>query len=386
MKRINNFLDRYFPPHQPIPAGIYQRRSSANAQIPYRLHLRIEPSGEGVLILNAKTVLHLNKTAAEYAYHLVKKTPKKDAVSSVANRYDVSIEKAGQDYSDFIGRLNTLVKTTDLDPVTYLDFDRIAPYSKKLFAPYRLDCALTYRVSPTSSQKSAPQERVRRELSTDEWKTILQKAWQAGIPHLIFTGGEPTQREDLPEIIAEAERLGQVCGLLSDGLKLLDKEYRTTLLKSGLDHIMLLLDSESIKSWHVLEKIMAEDIFVTVHLTIDEKNINKVETTFDKLAKIGVKSLSLTVANKKLLPKIKMLQDKAANLQLSLVWDIPVPYSDFHPVALEMQEKNDNLVDGAGKAWLYLEPDGDVLPEQGINKVMGNLLSDEWQSIWKKFR
>lgn len=386
MQRYNNILNRFFPPHQPIPAGIYQCHSSANAPTPYRLHLRIEPSGAGVLILNAKTVLHLNKTAAEYAYHLVKNTPKKEAISSIATRYNVSQAKVEQDYLDFIGRLNTLVKAIDLDPVTYLDFDRISPYSKKLLAPYRLDCALTYRVSSGSTQNVAPLERVQRELTTKEWKTILQKAWQAGIPHVIFTGGEPTQREDLPEIIAEAERLGQVSGLLTDGLKLLDNKYRTSLLKGGLDHIMLLLDSENNKSWQALEKTMAEDIFVTVHLTINKTNVIKIENTFDKLAKMGVKSLSLTVADKKLSTEMKSLRDKAANLQLSLVWDIPVPYSDFHPIALEMQEKNNNLIDGAGKAWLYVEPDGDVLPEQGINKVMGNLLTDEWQAIWKKFK
>ena len=39
---------------------------------------------------------------------------------------------------------------------------------------------------------------------------------------------------------------------------------------------------------------------------------------------------------------------------------------------------------GAGTAWLYVEPDGDVLPAQGVNKVLGNLLTDPWEKIWKK--
>jgi len=384
MKIFDEFFKRNFSPHRPLPAGIYHSHSSAHAKVPYRLHLRIEPSGEGVLILNAKTVLHLNRTATEYAYHLIKKTSEKEAIGSITERYNVSMEQVGQDYHEFIGRLNSLVKTIDLDPVTYLDFERVTPYSKKLFAPYRLDCALTYRVF-SESLKTAPLERVQRELTTNEWKIILQKAWQAGIPHVIFTGGEPTQREDLPEIITEAEKLGQVSGLLSDGIKLIEKNYRTTLLQTGLDHMMLLLDDKDEQSWRALEKIMAEDIFITVHLTINEKNLNTIEPVIDRLAKMGLKSLSLTIANKKLLPTLKRLQDKAALLQLSLVWDIPVPYSNFHPIALEMQEMNDKLIDGAGKAWLYVEPDGDVLPEQGINKVMGNLLTDEWESIWNKF-
>jgi MoaA/NifB/PqqE/SkfB family radical SAM enzyme len=40
------------------------------------------------------------------------------------------------------------------------------------------------------------------------------------------------------------------------------------------------------------------------------------------------------------------------------------------------------MTQGAGRAWLYVEPDGDVLPAQGINKILGNLVSDSWEKIW----
>jgi len=36
-----------------------------------------------------------------------------------------------------------------------------------------------------------------------------------------------------------------------------------------------------------------------------------------------------------------------------------------------------------GKTWLYVEPDGDVLPSQGIPFVLGNLITQEWEEIWK---
>ena len=32
---------------------------------------------------------------------------------------------------------------------------------------------------------------------------------------------------------------------------------------------------------------------------------------------------------------------------------------------------------------LYVEPDGDVLPAQGYNVVLGNLLRDSWETIWE---
>jgi MoaA/NifB/PqqE/SkfB family radical SAM enzyme len=67
---------------------------------------------------------------------------------------------------------------------------------------------------------------------------------------------------------------------------------------------------------------------------------------------------------------------------IKLVWDLPVPYSTSHPLALELAESQE-YISGAGKAWLYIEPDGDVLPDQDGTRKLGNFLSDSWESIWK---
>ena len=65
---------------------------------------------------------------------------------------------------------------------------------------------------------------------------------------------------------------------------------------------------------------------------------------------------------------------------LTIKFDLPVPYSAYNPVALETQE--DEVPEGAGKAWMYVEPDGDVLPAQGMaDKILGNLLKDDWKEI-----
>ena len=80
----------------------------------------------------------------------------------------------------------------------------------------------------------------------------------------------------------------------------------------------------------------------------------------------------------------KKASAQAAALGMRQVWDLPVPYSNCHPVAFELAEGGQKVPEGAGKAWLYVEPDGDVLPAQGVNKVLGNLLSDPWRKIWKR--
>ncbi len=379
MKFINRLADR-FSKIQPLPAGTHHLQAVQD-EMPYRLHLRLRQDGSGLLIVNASTVLHLNPTAAEYAYHFIKGSIPGEAAKQIAARYRIHQNTALQDYNDFVDRIQTLISTPDLDPVSFLDFERVAPHSADLSAPLRLDCALTYRLPTDSKAEYAPTKRVDRELTTDEWRAILDKAWQAGIPHVVFTGGEATLREDLADLIAHAEKNGQVCGLLTDGLKLADKKYLDLLLQSGLDHILFLLQPNHQESWSTLKNLMAEDIFVTVHLTLNEKNIKEVEKTLEHLAELDVQSLSLTISDASLEEKYEHLRDKAATLGLTLKSDLPVPYSADNPVTLETQ--TDEVPEGAGKAWLYVEPDGDILPAQGMaDQVLGNILKDSWEKIY----
>lgn len=374
------FLNNLFSKVTPLPAGTYHLQTTLDEK-PCRLHLRLHGDGTGILIVNASTVLQLNPSAAEYAFHFVKGVSPEDAAKQISTRYRVGREVALQDYRDFVDRLETLIITPDLDPVSFLDFELAAPYSATLTAPLRLDCALTYRLPALTDVEYAPVKRAARELTTDEWKTILNQAWEFGIPQITFTGGEATLRDDLPYLIAEAEKNGQVCGLLTDGLRLADKQYLSLLLQTGLDHILFLLQPQNSESWQALETVLSEDIFVTVHITLTPEHANTTEKTLERLAVMGVKSLSLTISENSLQDVFASLRDKAAELGLTLRFDLPVPYSSYNSVAFETQE--DDLPNAAGKAWLYVEPDGDVLPAQGMaDKVLGNLLTDSWSKIY----
>lgn len=379
MNIFNRLADR-FSKVQPLPTGTHHLQATQNER-PYRVHLRLQEDGSGILVLNASTILQLNPTAAEYAYHFIKGTEPNEAAKQIAARYRISKGMALEDFNDFLDRIQTLISTEDLDPVSFLDFELVQPHSADLNAPLRLDCALTYRLPEKTQAEYAPTKRVDRELTTIEWKAILDIAWRAGIPHITFTGGEATLRDDLPDLIAYAEQNGQVCGLLTDGLKLADKKYFELLLQTGLDHILFMLQPDNKRSWEALEIIMPQDIFVTVHLTLNKDNINKAEKTLERLAELEVQSLSLTLADRSLREAYDTLRDRAAELGLTIKFDLPVPYSAYNPVALETQE--DEIPEGAGKAWLYVEPDGDVLPTQGLaDKILGNLLRNEWNTIF----
>ncbi len=374
-----NFIKRLFTPVEPLPEGVHHRQDLADGK-PYRLHLRLARDGSGVLVVNASTVLHLNPTAAEYALHFIRGTEPGEAAAEVSRRYRVAQAQALVDYREFSDRILALISTPDLDPVSFLDFDRASPHSVELDAPLRLDCALTYELPEGAKGGYSPVKRVDRELTTSEWMEVLDKAWAAGIPHITLTGGEPTLRADLPDLIAHCEANGQVCGLLTDGLLLADKAYLDVLLQTGLDHVMLVLQPENPRSWQAVETLLPADLFLTVHLTVTAANVKNAAGYIRRLQELGVGNLSLSTAAAGLGAELQELHDLAAALNLTLRWDLPVPYSEANPVTLETKE--DRVPPGAGRAWLYVEPDGDVLPAQGqAGTVLGNFLRDPWEKI-----
>ena len=86
--------------HQPLPAETHTFQSAPD-EPPYRLHLRLLKDGSGLLVVNAATVLHLNATAAEFAFHMIKGTPAEETAVHVAKRYRISKAEAQKDYADF---------------------------------------------------------------------------------------------------------------------------------------------------------------------------------------------------------------------------------------------------------------------------------------------
>ena len=382
MTSIHEAIRQLFSPPQALRMGIYHFQSPPDDPRNYRLHLRIEADGSGLLIVNASTILHLNQTAAEYAFHFIQQTPKEEIGRQISKRYNVKLAKAIEDFDDFASRIESLINTPDLDPEIFLGFDQTKVNHQNLSAPLRLDCAVTYSLRPNCDPSFAPINRVKQELSTMEWITILEKAWQAGIPHVIFTGGEPTLRSDLADLIQKSESLGQVTGLLTDGLSFLDRDFTDKILKTGLDHIMFLLQPDKDDSWFALKQLVEQDIFVAVHLTIMAINTDEILHALIRLSEMGLKSVSLSASDRSLELPLQSLRSKAAEMNLSIVSDLPVPYSALNPVALELEQSNPSA--GNTHSWLYIEPDGDVLDSQGQTVVRGNLSRDDLDKVWRR--
>jgi hypothetical protein len=126
MNIIDELKEIFFPNPRLIPSGVHHFQSPPTQETPYRLHLRIEKDGQSLLIVNASTVLHLNQTATEYAYHLMKNTPEEETATRISRRYRVGRSQALGDFQDFKARIDTLISTqTSIQPHFWISSERI---------------------------------------------------------------------------------------------------------------------------------------------------------------------------------------------------------------------------------------------------------------------
>jgi pyrroloquinoline quinone biosynthesis protein E len=99
---------------------------------------------------------------------------------------------------------------------------------------------LTHRCPLQCPYCSNPLELVRRsgELETGEWREVFRQAAALGALQVHLSGGEPTARADLAEIIAGARDAGLYTNLITAGV-LLTRGSLASYLAAGLDHVQL---------------------------------------------------------------------------------------------------------------------------------------------------
>ena len=386
-------------------SGVYHYRRE-NPEEKSRIHLRLDPDGHGTLIINANRILHLNPTAALMAYFILEETPERERVRRIRQKYHVGAAQVRADLEMLRGQLDELVRPDGACPIHDLGLETVMPFSTRPTAPYRLDLALTYRCNNDCSHCYNVEGRNLKELSTADWKHILDKAWDLGIPHIIFTGGEPTLREDLPELVAHAEKNGQITGLNTNARRLSDPQYVDRLVAAGLDHVQITVEShdsdvhdrmvrtkgafpQTVKG---LKNALASPLYVMTNTTMLRTNIHTIPATLDFLAEIGVPTVGLNalihsgrgasvgtgLAESELRALLEVARQKTETYGQRLIWYTPTQYCGFDPVALDLGVKGCT----AALYNMCVEPDANVLPCQSYYQPLGNLLNDEWDLIW----
>src|SRR6201982_1239984 len=81
-------------------------------------------------------------------------------------------------------------------------------------------------------------DRAGAELSTEEWKKVLSELAEIGVLQIHFSGGEPTARKDLVELVRHASDVGLYSNLITSAV-LLSKERLAALAEAGLSHVQI---------------------------------------------------------------------------------------------------------------------------------------------------
>jgi len=133
------------------------------------------------------------------------------------------------------------------------------------------------------------------ELSTDQGRQLIDDLAGFGVPVLLFSGGEPLVRKDLPDLAAYAVERGMRAVISTNGT-LITREKARTLKEIGLSYVGISLDGmEEIndrfrgvtgafnKAMEGIENCQAAGIKVGLRFTINKFNVDEIPKVFDLL-------------------------------------------------------------------------------------------------------
>ncbi len=247
------------------------------------------------------------------------------------------------------------------------------------------------------------------ELDTSGVKHILDIIYNdARVPSTSFTGGEPTLREDLEELIHYARKLGMRTNLITNAT-LLTTERVKRLKAAGLNSAQVSLEASMPalhdrivgvrgafeKTLRGLDALREAGITVHTNTTLNALNARDAANGFVSFVKsLGLDRFSmnlmipcgaavgsldeLRLAYSDLPPIILAIKKKAHRAGIRFLWYSPTPYCIFNPIAEGLGNKSCAACDGL----LSIAPDGSILPCSSYDESVGNLLKQPFRDVW----
>lgn len=281
------------------------------------------------------------------------------------------------------------------------------PVLSELAITYR--CNLKCRFCYAGCNDTSNPINSHNELSTKQLKQLIDKIFfDAKVPSISFTGGEPLLRKDLPELIAHAKKHKMRVNLITNGT-LIDEKKAKKLVRAGLDSAQVSL--EGIKAFThddlvrvngaFQKTLIAIDAFKKVGLhvhtntTLTRKNIEEA-ICFPRFVKntLGLDKFSMNMIiptgsgamhNEVILyyhemgDCIRKIITESKKHDVEFMWYSPLPMCMFNTIPHGLGNKGCSACDGL----LSLAPNGDVLPCASYNMSVGNLLKEDFLSIWQ---
>lgn len=373
-----------------------------------QIHLRIGPDGFGVLLVDVTDAIHLNPTAALLARLALDRTPPDRAVAVLGGRFrGVDPARLRREAEPVYVLIDQLRTGTAACPTCGLpDLARRPLFSTPVHAPYKADLALTYACNNACGHCYNPPDRAAMpSLGRDGWRRVLEKLATVGVPHMIFTGGEPTLAEGLLDLIRYARRLGLVTGLNTNGRRLADRAFTESLARAGLDHVQITLESHRAEVHNAMtgaasfeqtvrgiQAALGCGFHTITNTTLTRRNADHAEQIVEFLHGLGLRTFAMNgmiysgcgrisrdaLAEEELAPVLVGVRERATEMNMRFLWYTPTRYCRCSPVQLELGPRRCN----AAEYSICIEPSGDVLPCQSCYIPAGNILRDPWDAIW----
>lgn len=292
----------------------------------------------------------------------------------------------------------------------------LGEYADKMSAPHRMDLmvsAMTRGGAWHCNQKclhcyAAGQPMGEsRELTTAEWKDVLARLRAANIPQVTFTGGEPTLRDDLVELVDAAQWF--VTRLNTNG-RLLTPQLCRALAEASLDSVQVTLYAADAEAHNALVGAPGFDETVRgIRNAVDAGLIVSVNTPLCSLNRDYAATLRFAAALgvryatcSGLIPSggAEGAESRATCLSAEELTEIlQSAVAAAHELSMELDFtspgwlKEETLRSlgltlvpscGACLSNMAVAPDGTVIPCQSWlgGTALGNILTDDWPAIW----
>ena len=317
------------------------------------------------------------------------------------------------DLDEILGTFKAIVKKWKVsEEIGLMTFKE---YHKFMSAPHRMDLMISsmekngcWNCNQKCLHCYASGEKLSKvnELDTNDWKKVIDTLKDANVPQLTFTGGEPTIRKDLVELIEHAEWF--VTRLNTNGI-LLTEELCQQLYKASLDsvqitfysndkniHNMLVGGDHFDKTVEGIKNAIKAGLDVSCNTPLCSLNANYT-ATINFLKNLGVKYFSASG----LIPTGNATNEDSKITKLSkeeITTIINGAYAHCKKNDLELSFTSPGWIDevdltkmkmitpscGAGLSNMAIAPNGEVIPCQSwlFEDGFGNILENDWKKIW----
>ena len=259
--------------------------------------------------------------------------------------------------------------------------------------PFALVAELTYRCPLKCPYCSNPLQlkRYSRELDTLTWKRVLAEAAQLGVVQVHFSGGEPLVRHDLAELVRASHEF-DLYSNLSTGATLADEATLRTLKTAGLDALQIsLLDSEAASNDHLagnrsfdkkqkaVQLARQMDFPITLNVVLHRQNLDRlveiidlaVRWQVDKLELAHVQYTGWAFRNREALLPTRNQVQQAVEIVAKSRRRLGGQLDVLHVLPDYFQQYPKACLQGWGKVFLTVGPDGVVLPCQTAREIPG---------------